>query len=76
MDDIIIHSQIAYEHVKRICTVLSLPHRAGVTFNLNKCKFFREKVKYSRRVIRPGILELTSHTTDAILDSKSRRTVT
>lgn len=76
LNDIIMLSRTAEEHIKQICTVLSLLQRAGVKLELKKCKLSTEKIDYMRHVIRPGRLELAGHSKDAICDSKAPQKLT
>lgn len=68
LDDIIIISRTADQQVERVRTVLSLMHIAGTRLSLKKCRFVTEKFNLLGHLMRPGQLELASHTNRAIKD--------
>jgi len=76
LDDVIIYSRSAEEHMTHVATVLRMLMEAGVTLKLRKCSLFADKVDYLGHVIRPGKLEVSEHTTDAVRDVKEPTTVT
>lgn len=53
LDNVIILSTNADEHISDVCTVLSLFHKSDVTLNPKKCHFFPEKSDYLGHVILP-----------------------
>lgn len=44
MDDVVIFSKSAADHIGHAKSVLTLLHEAGVTLQLNKCVFFCSKI--------------------------------
>lgn len=57
--------------LSRVCAVLLLLHEAGVSLNINKCKFFNERIAYLKYIVRPGKFELPDDTTEANFRLKS-----
>jgi len=56
LDDVIIFSSNAEQHVKDVETVLHCLSEAGVTLNLEKCTWFSDEVEYLGHIARPGQL--------------------
>lgn len=75
LDAVIIILRTADEHIEEACTVLSLLHKAGVTLNLKKCMFDKEKISYLEHVICPRLSNLASLTIHAKCDLKPPRQV-
>lgn len=75
LDDIVVFSKNPYEHIDHVKQVLTLLHDAGVgvTLKLEKCDFFKNRINYLRHVIRPGRLEVSAHTIDAVRHLKPQR---
>lgn len=68
IDNIIIYSQNAEEHILHVRTLLLLSHQAGLTLNIKKCHFFREKIDYRGHVIQQRKLKLANHNIDTVRD--------
>lgn len=54
LDDVIIFSASAEQHVKDVDVVLTRLLEAGVTLNLEKCTWFSDEVEYPGHIVRPG----------------------
>ena len=66
LDDIIVFSRTAEEHLVHVEEILEKLQDAGVSLKLKKCRFFAETVDYLGHVIRPGLLEVATKNTAAI----------
>ena len=66
LDDVIIFSANAEQHIKDVDTVLSRLHEAGVTLNLEKCTWFSDQVEYLGHIVRPGELHVHNKNVDAL----------
>ena len=66
LDDIILFSNTADEHVDHLRAVLTVLKEAGFSLKLKKCKFFAESADYFGHVIRPGRLEVATKNTEAV----------
>ena len=66
LDDIIVFSNTAEEHVHHVREVLTILKEAGFSLKLKKCKFFAKSVDYLGHVIRPGRLEVATKNTEAV----------
>lgn len=66
LDNVIIFSRTAVEHLNLVQRVLWPLSESGVTLILNKFFFFTDTVDYLGHFIRPGELYVGSHTADAI----------
>lgn len=51
IDDILIHASTVEEHDKILKRVLEIARKHNIKFNINKCKFRKNKVKYMGHVI-------------------------
>lgn len=69
-------SRTANEHIEQICTGVSVPHRTCIMLKFKKCQLFTVETDYLGYLIRPGRLELASHTMEAIRDVKLPQKVT
>jgi transposase InsO family protein len=76
LDDIIVFSRTPEEHMKHLDAVLHRLYRAGLTLNLKKCHFFKDKVDYLGHVIRPGQLSVAEKNTEALKKAKHPTTQT
>ena len=76
LDDVIIYSKTLREHFTHLRTILDLLQEAGVSLKLPKCHFFQASVDYLGHVIRPGKLEVSTRTCDAIKRAKPPTTQT
>lgn len=66
LEDIVTFSTTPRQHIEHTKKVLGLLSKAGVSLKLKKCRFFTTTIDYLGHVIRPGRLEIASHTGDAI----------
>jgi len=60
LDDVIVFSRTAEDHIKHLREVLLLLEKAGVTCKPVKCNFFQREVEYLGHIVRPGQL-LVNH---------------
>jgi endonuclease IV len=60
-------------HFEDLDKVLSLQRDAEVSLCLDKCHFFRRRVKYLGHVIEPGKLSVKATKVDTILKAKLPR---
>ena len=65
LDDVIVFSKTAQQHVKDVDLVLTLLRQAGVTLKLKKCFWFQDRVDYLGHVITPGRLSVAKENTGA-----------
>lgn len=66
LDDVIIFSSSAEQHIKDVDQVLKRLREAGVTLNLEKCKWFTLEVEYLGHTITPGELHVLNKNTGAL----------
>jgi len=66
LDDVIIFSASAEEHVEDVDVVLTQLREAGVTLNLEKCTWFSDEVEYTGHIVRPGQLHVHDKNVDAL----------
>jgi len=76
LDDVIIFSASAEQHVKDVDTVLHRLREAGVTLNLEKCTWFSDEVEYLGHIFRPGQLHVHNKNVDALKHAKFPTTKT
>ena len=76
LDDIIMFSNTAEEHVDHVRFVLTVLKEAGFSLKLKKCKFFAKSVDYLGHAIRPGRLEVATKNTEAVKRFKEPTTQT
>jgi len=76
LDDVIIFSANAEQHVKDVDTVLHRLREAGVTLNLEKCTWFSDEVEYLGHIVRPGQLHVHNKNVDALKHAKFPTTKT
>ena len=76
LDDIIVFSNTAEEHVDHVREVLKVLKESGFSLKLKKCKFFAMSVDYLDHVIRPGRLEVAMKNTEAVKRFKGPTTQT
>jgi len=76
LDDVIIFSANAEQHVKDVDTVLHRLREAGVTLNLEKCTWFSDEVEYLGHNVRPGQLHVHNKNVDALKHAKFPTTKT
>jgi Reverse transcriptase (RNA-dependent DNA polymerase) len=70
LDDIIVFSKTAEEHLSHLDEVLHRLYRAGLSLNMKKCHFFKETVSYLGHVIHPGKLAVAGKNTSALKTAK------
>ena len=68
IDDIIVFSNTAEEHVQHLRRVLTALRRFGLTIKESKCQFGREKVEYLGHTIGGGQLAVPLHRAAAMAD--------
>jgi len=66
LDDVIILSASAEQHVKDVDVVLTLLREARVTLNLEKCTWFSDEVEYLGHIVRPDQLHVHNKNVDAL----------
>lgn len=66
LDDVIVFSKSAEEHVRHLDVVLTRLRKAGVTLNLEKCAFFKKEVEYLGHLVCPGQLKVHNKNTEAL----------
>jgi hypothetical protein len=70
VDDIIMFSKTAEEHLSHRDDVLHSLYRAGLSLNMKKFHIFKETVSYLGHVIHPGKLSVAGKNTSALKTSK------
>jgi len=76
LDDVIIFSAIAEQHLKDVDTVLHRLREAGVALNLEKCTWISDEVQYLGHIARPGQLHVHNKNVDALKHAKFPTTTT
>jgi len=76
LDDVIIFSANAEQHIKDVGTVLHRLREAGATLNLEKCTWFSDEVEYLGHIVRPGQLHVHNKNVDALKHAKFPTTKT
>ena len=76
LDDVIIFSANAEQHVKDVDMVFHRLREAGVTLNLEKCTWFSDEVEYLGHIVRPGQLHVHNKNVDALNHAKFPTTKT
>jgi len=76
LNDFIIFSANARQHVKDVDTALHRLREAGVTLNLEKCTWFSDEVEFLGHIVRPGQLHVDNKSVDALKDAKFPTTKT
>jgi len=66
LDDFIIFSTSAEQHVKDVDVVLTRLREAGVTLNIEKCTWFSDEVEYLGHIVRPGQLHVHNKNVNAL----------
>ena len=66
LDDVIIFSASAEQHVKDVDVVLTRLREAGVTLNAEKCTWFSNEVEYLGHIVRPGQIHVHDKNVDAL----------
>jgi hypothetical protein len=69
LDDIIVFSKTAEEHLSPLDEVLCL-YRAGLSMKMRKCHFFKETGSFLEHVIHPGKLAVACKNTSALKTAK------
>jgi len=76
LDDVIIFSANAEQHLKDVDTVLHRLREAGVTLYLEKCTWFSDEVEYLGHIVRRGSLYVHTKNVDALKHAKFPTTKT
>ena len=76
LDDVIIFSANAEQHVNDVDTVLHRRREAGVTLNLENCTWIFDEVEYLGHIVRPGQLHMHNNNADALKHAKFSTTKT
>jgi len=76
LDDVIIFSANAEQHVNDVDTVLHRRREAGVTLNLENCTWIFDEVEYLGHIVRPGQLHMHNNNVDALKHAKFSTTKT
>lgn len=76
LDDIETFSRSLHDHLNHTRLVLQLLIDAGFTLKLKKCASFTNTIDYLNLVIRPGQLEVSNYTANAIRELNIPTTVT
>jgi len=76
LDDVIIFSENAEQHVKDADTVLHRLREAGVTLNLEECTWFCDEVEYLGHIVRHVQLHVHNKNVDALKHAKFPTTKT
>jgi len=66
LDDVIVFSKTAEEHIQHLDTVLTRLREAGVALNLEKCSLFKTEVEYLGHIVSPGMLRVRNRNTEAL----------
>lgn len=66
LDDIVILLRTPRKHINPTRLVLGLSMEASIKIKIKKWAFFTNEINYLGSIIRPGRLEVSNHTTDAI----------
>ena len=70
IDDVIIYSKSAEDHLRHVDEILTALEEAGVTLKITKCYFFQREVEYLGHIIKPGHLEVDRAKTASLRDAK------
>jgi len=76
LDDILIFSKTEEEHEQHVKTILHALNRAGMILNLNKSKFFRNKVKFLSHIIDQHGSRPDPRNIEKIINWPTPRTIT
>lgn len=76
LDDVIVFSKTAEDHVRHLDTILTRLHSAGVKLNLTKCSFFKKEVEYFGHMVCPGQLKVHNKNTEALKQAVFPKTKT
>jgi len=66
LDDVIIFSASAEQHVEDVEAVLTRLREAGVTLKLEKCTGVSDEVEYLGHIVRPGQLHVHDMSVNAL----------
>ena len=75
LDDVIIFSQRAEDHLRDVDQVLDVLRHAGISLRFGKCLFFTDSVRYLGHIVRPGTLEVDQSHVRALREAEPPRTV-
>jgi len=70
LNNVIIFSLNAGQHVKDVDTDLHRPREAGLTLNSKECTWFSDEVEYLGHIVRPGQLHVQNKNMDALQHAK------
>lgn len=76
LDDVIVFSKTAEDHVHHLDTILTRLRKAGVTLNLKKRSFFKREVEYLGHLVCPGQLKVHNKNTEALRQAVFPKTKT
>lgn len=76
LNDVIIFSANAEQHIKDVDQVLTRLREAEVTLNLKKCKRFTTEIEYLGHLITSGQLDVLNTNTDALRQANFPKTKT
>lgn len=76
LDDVIVFSRSAEEHLAHLDQVLTLLKENGVSLKASKCHLFQEEVEYLGHVVRPGRISVNEKNTKALRGLHYPRTQT
>lgn len=76
IDDVIVFSSTAEQHLTDVDNVLTVLSRAGVSLKFEKFSFFTDTVRYLGHIIRPGALEIDDAHVSSLRQAKPPKTLT
>lgn len=76
LDDIIVFSKAADDHLRHLDQVFTLLGEAGVTLKASKCHLFSNEVEYLGHVVRPGRISVNEKNLKAIKKARFPETQT
>jgi len=76
LDDVIVFSKTADDHVRSLDIILSRLRQAGVKLHLEKCSFFKREVEYLGHLVCPGKLKVHNKNTEALKQAVFPKTKT
>ena len=75
IDDVVIFSGSAEQHLEDVDTILTELGKAGITLRFDKCLFFTDHVRYLGHIVRPGTLEVDQSHVKSLLEAEPPKTV-
>jgi len=76
LDDVIVFSKTADDHVRSLDIILSRLRQAGVKLHLENCSFFKREVEYLGHLVCPGKLKVHNKNTEALKQAVFPKTKT